>query len=81
MKTLLTATAILALSVGSAAACGWKSKDTVADLDVQQDRDRSTAKVERSEPETGGDGIELRSGTGDSVQLAETPERDDQANN
>jgi hypothetical protein len=81
MKTLLTATAILALSAGSAAACGWKSKDTVADLDVQPDRDRSMAKVERSEPETRGKGIELRFGKGDGMQLAETPERDDQANN
>ena len=80
MKSLLAATAILALSVSSAAACGWMKNETasLAELDVERTGEQSVAKTDASNVET-----TAKTGPADTgdigVQIAETPKRGDTA--
>ncbi|MBK1698667.1 hypothetical protein [Rhodovibrio salinarum] len=58
MKSLIAATAIVALGATSAAACGWKSADTLADLDVKSDTQQSAM---QSTPVTAPKGADAKS--------------------
>jgi hypothetical protein len=86
MKSLIAAAAIVAFGATSAAACGWKSSETVADLDVKTDKQQTamqstpadagktdrTAETERS--------FEIDR-SGERVQLAVEPRIEDDAAN
>jgi hypothetical protein len=88
MKSVIAAAAILAFGATSAAAaCGWKSSNTVADLDVKTEQ-QQTAKQSTPADASPADASEKSSGrtaetdrTSERLQLAVDPRADDAANN
>ena len=86
MKSVIAAAAIVAFGATSAAACGWKSSETVADLDVKTDEQQTAM---QSTPADAGASAGSRADdrtaetdrAGERVQLAVEPRVEDGAAN
>ena len=88
MKSVIAAAAIVAFGATSAAACGWKSSETVADLDVKTDKQQTAmqstpADASKSEDRTAETDRSFEiDRSGERLQLAVEPRvEDDAANN
>lgn len=84
MKSLLTAAVILTFAAtNAAAACGWKSSETVADLDKQTDKQQTAMQstpsdATRTDEETAERTTDRSDGR---LQIAVEPRVEDAANN